>query len=204
MGKRKAKTKQPDIELDLTPMIDVIFLLIIFFILAGKITSDISNTDITVPPTKTGEEREPLEGWKIVKVECWGETQDRAHGLAKNFITIGTAATQDNPFVSQGSSADDPLAFEGYIRLREVLDSYWVRAEKYQDEGYPGLELPKIIIELRADADTEYRVVQEIQQVMSDTISVQPDASGRFMRPKDPQKPFVKIRFTTRIPDENA
>jgi biopolymer transport protein ExbD len=196
--------KQPDIELDLTPMIDVIFLLIIFFILAGKITSDISNTEITVPPTKTGEPREPLEGWKIVKVETWGDTQERARGIAKNYITIGTVATQDNPFTSTGSAVDDPAAFDGYIRLREVLDTYWGRAEKYQDEGYPGLQLPKIIIELRADADTEYRVVQEIQQVMSDTISTQPDQNGRFMRPKDPEKPFVKIRFTTRIPEEEA
>ena len=48
---KKKKLAQPDIKLDLTPMIDVIFLLIIFFILAGKITAEISNENITVPPT---------------------------------------------------------------------------------------------------------------------------------------------------------
>ena len=67
-------------------MIDVIFLLIIFFILAGRITDDIANNQITVPPTKTAEKWEKPEGWKNVRVEVWGNTQDKGQGRSVGHI----------------------------------------------------------------------------------------------------------------------
>ena len=75
---RKRKLSQADIDLDLTPMIDVIFLLIIFFILAGRITAEITNNKITVPPTITAEKWEKPDDWEHYKIEVWGSTQDQA------------------------------------------------------------------------------------------------------------------------------
>ena len=49
----KPKLESTETELDMTPMIDLVFLLIIFFILAGKISSERRTEQITVPPTKT-------------------------------------------------------------------------------------------------------------------------------------------------------
>jgi len=59
-----------------------------------------------------------------------------------------------------------------------------------------------VIIEIRADAETEYRVVQEIQQVVSDTIDPYNNMLARVAKPGE-LKSFVNIDFTTRRPGEN-
>jgi hypothetical protein len=197
---RKRKMSQPDVELDLTPMIDVIFLLIIFFILAGRITAEISNANITVPPTKTAEKWEKPDEWGHVKIEVWGSTQDNAGGGEPGHsMKMGL-----NPvWHAVGSHGDG--AFVAYQGMRKALDEIFDRAEKYTDP-VSKMELPKVVIELRSDGDTEYRVVQEIQQVASDTISPYKDASGQYMKPTKKQpgtlKPFVNFQFTTRKPGE--
>ena len=159
----KRKLAQPDIKLDLTPMIDVIFLLIIFFILAGKITAEISNENITVPPTKTAEEIDVPPDWVPVKIEVWGNTQDPGPGLESGLkIQLGL-----DEWTSVGH--DGPNSMTAYIRLRESLDRIWDQADKYTDPKTNQVQLPKVMLELRADADTEYRVIQEIQQIASDS-----------------------------------
>jgi len=197
LGARKKKLAQADIDMDMTPMIDVIFLLIIFFILAGKITAEISVAKITVPPTKTPEEIDLQDDWTRVKVEVWGSTQEQGGGsTARHEIKVGL----NQPFVSRGSTGKE--AFDAYVQLREVLNDYYDRAEKYQDPMGSGMMLPKVVLELRADADTEYRVVQEIQQVASDSVD------PATLKPKDHSgnpggaRPFVHFHFTTRKPDE--
>ena len=199
MAKRR-KMSQADIDLDLTPMIDVIFLLIIFFILAGRITAEISNTKITVPPTKTAEKWEKPPTWEHVKVEVWGNTQEGI-GVSEAYHVIKMGLNPE--WVSKGSKGAE--AFVGYQRMREELDIIFDRAEKYKDPNSP-LMLPQVVIELRSDGDTEYRVVQEIQQVATDTISPFPDEQGHYMNPNKDKpenlKPFVNFQFTTRKPED--
>ncbi len=190
----KKKVSQPDIDFDLTPMIDIIFLLIIFFILAGRITSEITNEMITVPPTRTAHERPDDRRFERVRVEVFGRTQEETRAGVRatgHTISVGT-----NRWRSSGH--EDRDAFIAYIELRRFLDQVYDRAAKYPDPKGTGLQLPYVIIELRADGETEYRVVQEIQQVMSDTIM--PEHEGQFMvsRPTQPPRPFVNIEFTTR------
>lgn len=197
---RKRKLSQADIDLDLTPMIDVIFLLIIFFILAGRITAEITNNQITVPPTITAEKWEKPDDWEHYKIEVWGSTQDQAGaGQAGHTVKFGL-----NPeWVSTGSQGAE--AFYAYQKLREELDELYDRADKYKDP-VSGIMLPKIVLELRSDGDTEYRVVQEIQQIATDTIDPFPNENGEFMQPNkvspDNMKPFVNFQFTTRTPDD--
>ena len=92
--------------------------------------------------------------------------------------------------------------YSGYQKLREKLNQAHDRAEKYDDPKGTGIKLPKVIVEIRADAETEYRVVQEVQQVLSDTI----DPSNNMLPRQgvDPKqlKSFVNIDFTTRKPGE--
>ncbi|MDA3962201.1 MAG: biopolymer transporter ExbD [Planctomycetota bacterium] len=197
---RKRKLAQADIDMDLTPMIDVIFLLIIFFILAGRITSEISNTNITVPPTKTAEKWEKPDDWGHIKIEVWGTTQDHVGGGEPGFtIKMGL-----NPeWHSTGSHGD--AAFNGYQKMRGELNEVFDRADKYTDP-VSGIKLPKVVVELRSDGDTEYRVVQEIQQVATDTVNPYADKQGQYMKPstKPPaqMRPFVNFQFTTRKPGD--
>ena len=94
----KTKLEQPNDEVDLTPMIDMIFLLIIFFILAGKITSDLRSEQITVPPTKTAQKIEIPDDWRHVIVDVFGTTQTAAaghghHGPAQGWSKRGLEPT---------------------------------------------------------------------------------------------------------------
>ena len=74
----KLRIRQENVELDLTAMIDVIFLLIIFFILAGRITSEIRSNEITVPPARTAQEMETPPNWQHRVIEVYGDTSGPA------------------------------------------------------------------------------------------------------------------------------
>ena len=192
----KTKLEQPNDEVDLTPMIDMIFLLIIFFILAGKITSDLRSEQITVPPTKTAQKIEIPDDWRHVIVDVFGTTQTAA---AKGMDTMVQLKVGQNAVWSQRGPND----YNAYSRFRAILDTEYTLAEKVPDPKGTGMMLPKVVIEIRADADTEYRVVQEIQQVATDTID--PDNKMEVTKYSDPikeGKPFVNFLFTTRKPDE--
>lgn len=191
IGKRKSKFNLPcaDADVDLVPMIDCIFLLLLFFMLCGRITMDQRVENITVPPTRTATKTTTPKEWERVVINVFGSTQGST-GTAppRNSIRIANRTV-----VSSG-----PDNYEGYIELRRMLDVTYDRAEKFTDSKNPSLQLPKVVLEIRADSDTEYRVVQEIQQVVSDTI----DPSDK-MKPKAPKRCFVHLNFTTRKPDDH-
>ncbi|MFW5750437.1 MAG: biopolymer transporter ExbD [Planctomycetota bacterium] len=198
--KSKKKLNQPDIDLDLTPMIDIIFLLIIFFILAGKISSEITNEKITVPPSETAEKKiDPEAGWKRIRVEVWGNTQEQTEGVTTVMHQIKLGLQE-----WKGFGYEDEAAFAAYSGLREALDQVYSRADKYTDPKTKTLELPKVIVELRADGDCEYRVVQEIQQILSDTITPDDGKGGHMVPNPNPKAPFVNIEFTTRAPGDKT
>lgn len=92
--------------------------------------------------------------------------------------------------------------FESYQQLRRVLDVAYDRADKYEDPKKTGFMLPKVVLEIRADADTEYRVVQEVQQVVSDSINPFDSMKPKVLSDPKQAKPFVFLNFTTRKPDD--
>jgi biopolymer transport protein ExbD len=188
----KVRVKQERDEVDMTAMIDLIFLLIIFFILAGKITSDLKSELITVPPTFTAETIEIPDEWGHIVIDVFGTTQK---GVA-NQPPRNTIKVDKHIWYSEGTDN-----FKGYIGLREVLDLSYARAAKYTDPK-TGMQLPKIIVEVRADGDAEYRLVQEIQQVLSDTIDPNTFTPRAITNPKEQLKPFVNLLFTTRRPGD--
>ncbi len=191
---KKRKVQQGDVELNLTPLIDVIFLLIIFFILAGRITSELRAEKITVPPSYTAEETPVDNEWMRVIIELEGETQSNA-GVTdpKNQIRFGGGPWH------QIAGADD---YEGYQHLRQELDRIHRHAPDYKEAN--GMQLKKVVVEIRADGDCEYRLVQEVMQVISDSIDPFRDMKpANHASPAD-AKPFVNIQFTTRKPDDQT
>ena len=189
-----SKHKKPDTEIkdddvDLNPLIDVIVMLIIFFILGGKMSSDIRTEQITVPPTKTATKLDQAKGWELLVINVFGNTQVKG-GTAAMTIRIG-----NKEFKSQG--LDD---YTAYIGMRTILDKAYDRADKDPDPKGTGLQLPRVVLEIRADADTQYRVVQEVQQIVADSV----DPSNQMLPKQHANmanaRPFVNINFTTRQP----
>ncbi len=186
---RRRNMNHQDADLDLVPMIDCIFLLLLFFMLCGRITVDQRTEQITVPPTKTAAKFKDPQGWGREIVNVFGSTQ---HGEPpRNSIRVGT-----KEFKSQGVND-----YTGYKGLRNILDQIYDKAEKYDDPKKTGMRLPKVIIEIRADGDTEYRVVQEIQQVLTDTLDLETMQPKKGLDPKT-ARAFVNIDFTTRKPED--
>lgn len=190
-GKSRFKLEQADAEVDLVPLIDCVFLLILFFMLCGHLTLDQRVEQITVPPTKTAQKLEDPEKWERIVVNVFGST--KSGNPPRNTIRINNIN-----YVSTGVDS-----FEGYIKLRQVLDAAYDRAEKFPDPKNTGFMLPKVVLEIRADSDTEYRVVQEVQQVVSGSIN--PSDGMKPMAISNPAqaKPFVFLNFTTRKPEDN-
>lgn len=179
-----------DDDVDLNPLIDVITLLIVFFILGGKMSSDIRTEQITVPPTKTAQAFKQEHGWERLVVNVFGNTQRKNSG---NEMTIKVG---NKSFTQKG---DEYTAYES---LRAILDKAYDRADKFADPKGTGLQLPKVVLEIRADADTQYRVVQEVQQVVSDSIDPAQKMIPKVHATMASARPFVNINFTTRLPGE--
>ena len=182
--------KQESLDVDLVPLIDCVFLLLLFFMLCGRMALDNRAQQITVPPTKTAVKFDSIKhGWGRIIVNIFGNTQ--SGNPPRNSISVG-----DQKFIAKG--IDDYTAYQG---LRALLDQVYDKAEKYDDPKGTGLKLPKVIIELRADADTEYRVVQEVQQVVTDVMDLTNMQPKKNFNPAT-QKCFVNIDFTTRRPQD--
>jgi len=186
MGKPKIESTQD--EIDMTPMIDLVFLLIIFFILAGKISSEQRTQQITVPPTKTATRLKTIDERIVINV--FGTT--KAGSPPRNSIRVGTQT-----FEAKG--IDD---YSAYARLRALLDRAYDRADKEPDVKNPKLKLPKVVLEIRADADTEYRVVQEVLQIVTDSVDPNDLMKPKMVAPEQ-MRPFVAIDYTTRRPGES-
>jgi biopolymer transport protein ExbD len=189
--KRKPKFTQQGDDLDLVPLIDVVFLILLFFILCGRLTLDQRTEQITVPPTRTAQKLPETRGWERVVVNVYGSTQNGKP--PRNSIAMPPLL----PWYSD--KVDD---YTGYQHLRQELNKIHDKVEKYDDPKGTGMKLPKAIIEIRADAETEYRVVQEIQQVLSDTVDPFNNMLPKVAKPSE-LKSFVNIDFTTRKPGEN-
>jgi biopolymer transport protein ExbD len=188
--KKRFALEHADAEVDLVPMIDCIFLLLLFFMLCGRITMDQRVEQISVPPTKTAQEVKTPNGWERIVVNVYGSTQ--AGSPPRNTIRIN----------NQNYSSLGADSYESYIALRRVLDKAYDQAVKFPDPKGSGLQLPMIVLEVRADSDTEFRVVQEVQQVASDTINPNDSMKPKVTTPAN-MKPFVFLNFTTRKPGDH-
>ena len=188
--KNRFSLAHADAEVDLVPMIDCIFLLLLFFMLCGRITMDQRVEQISVPPTKTAQEVKNPKEWTRIVVNVFGSTQ--AGTPPRNTIRI-----DNTNYSSLGADS-----YESYIALRRVLDRAYDQATKFPDPKNTGLQLPMIVVEIRADADTEFRVVQEVQQIASDSINPNDSMKPKVATPAT-MKPFVFLVFTTRKPNDH-
>jgi biopolymer transport protein ExbD len=190
--RRRAKFTFGDAEIDLVPMIDCIFLILLFFMLCGRITIDQRTTQITVPPTKTANKLPEAAGWTRTIINVYGST--KVGDPPRNTIEL--------PAKNQKWNSHGINDYSGYQGLRQSLDKIYDAAGKYDDPKKSGMMLPKVVVEIRADADTEYRVVEEIQQVLSDTLDLTTMGPRKGVTKPADCRPFVNIDFTARKPGD--
>ncbi len=200
MGRIKHSTavEMKDDELDLNPLIDVITMLLVFFIIGGKMSQDVRTEQITVPPTRTAAKLDVPKDWELLIVNVFGNTQV-TEGIPETHIRVGKYN-----YVSKGIDN-----YDAYAGLRQMLDRVYDAADKYDDPKGSGMRLPKVTLELRCDVDTQYRVVQEIQQIVADSVDPKPAdptqamQAKKYTNPQQQAKPFVSINFTSRKPEKD-
>ena len=146
-----------------------------------------------MPPTKTAISKEIPRDWSRVRIEVHGKTQNLGPDVTpKLYIKMG-----NEQWVSDGFEGEESMA--AYRGLRTALNRLYDEAKKYPDPKSGGrLQLPQVILELRADAETEYRVIQEVQQIATDS-----NDPWKQMLPaqRNPPKPFTHFHFTTHKPE---
>jgi biopolymer transport protein ExbD len=190
MSGRKVKLEQQDDHLDLVPLIDCVFLLLLFFMICGRLSTDQRTEQISVPPTKTAVKFDETKAkWRREIINVFGATQ--GGDPPKHTIRIGTTQF----------TAKRPEDYSAYQNLRAKLDKIYDESEKYDDPKATQMKLPKVIVEIRADANTEFRVVQEVQQVLTDGFDLTTMQPKKGFDPKQ-GRPFVNLDFTTRKHNE--
>jgi len=172
-----------DADVDLVPMIDCIFLLLLFFMLCGRITLATRAEQISVPPAFTGDKNiDRQAGWTREVLNVFADHG----GKGAQRLCLGTV------FDSQGLDHGQAL-----VRLRRLLDAVYDRAETYPAAGNPALRLPMVIIEIRADGDVDVRRIQELEMLLADCTD---PATGLPTPDEHARRPFVNLAYTTRTP----
>lgn len=180
MRKNRLPLQFADHEVDLVPLIDCVFLLLLFFMLCGHLSVNERVEQITVPPAMTATEIPPPDDWRHEVINLGGGRSDLPVR-----IRVGQA------FDSAGLTREESL-----VRLRTLLDRIHDFNPTYRDPS-SGLELPQVVVELRADAEVPWKSVQEVQQVLADSIE---PSTG--LAKAGPRRPFVHLHFSARDPNE--
>ncbi len=127
MGKRR-KMKEPDaVSIDLTPMIDCVFLLIVFFIVAGKFKKIESRLDAWLPKDIGIDNRAKPDPDKFfISVLCLGD-QDRIEWKVNDQV-VETRKDLVEKLREISKGVADPKKIKVSIDGHAEINFYWVIA----------------------------------------------------------------------------
>jgi biopolymer transport protein ExbD len=139
-----SKHQSEEMKMDMTPMIDVVFLLIIFFMLITDMTQQDLEV-LTLPKAKTAvpDEPDPKEFRPVINVRQTGEM------IAKR-ETIFAPATD--------GTKDDEADLMGYL----VNTSKLMKKDHFNKEAGTGPMIPDDFLLIRADRFTPFHFVQRV------------------------------------------
>lgn len=170
-----------DAEVDLVPLIDCIFLLLLFFMLCGHLSDTARAEQITVPPATTATTPTSRDGWQRIVVNIERQSRNDEVGIALGANRLVPA----RPYP------------EALAQLRALLDQLYLQNPTYDDPAATGLRLPQVVVEIRAGSDVPYRAVQELEQVLADSI----EPLTGLPRAGQPRRPFPTLEFAVRDAD---
>jgi len=139
-----SKHQSEEMKMDMTPMIDVVFLLIIFFMLITDMTQQDLEV-LTLPKAKTAvaDEPDPKEFRPVINIRQTGVM------VAKR-ETIFSPATD--------GSKDDEKDLMGYL----VNTSSLMKTDFFDKEKKTGVQIPDDFLLIRADRFTPFHYVQRV------------------------------------------
>jgi len=176
MAKRTATT---EIEIDMTPMIDMTFLLIIFFI----IVNDMSQKDLEelkLPIAMEAGHDEPPENRPVLNVR-WFPAGGVPDSVVKHYTELGIGIPSDQewsdivwkrnilyyPFMDT-KGLTDPIRKgrpDYYWKLAETMKLIWVPDMATKMDDKLKKILPDDPILIRADRNTPFKYIQKIMEV---------------------------------------
>jgi biopolymer transport protein ExbD len=177
MGKKRKEVEE--IVIDMTPMIDMTFLLIIFFILVN----DMSKKDLEelkLPIAMEAGHDEPPERRQILNIR-WFPAGGVPDGVVAQYSTLGIGIPPDQewsdivwrgqvlyyPNIDTGGRTD-PIRkgrADYYWKLAQTMENEWVPFFERKMDKTLGIELPDDPILLRADRNTPFKYLQKIMEV---------------------------------------
>lgn len=151
---KKTHLPQQSDHLDLVPLIDCIFLILLFFMLVGRL-SDRSTEQITLAPGKTAKSITSVMGWsrELITID--------------DHIRIGTLRIPRDGDLTP---------------LRALLDRIYEQSPFVRDP-LTGSQVPAVTVEIRAGADVPHGSVQAIEQLLTDSIDPRTRHPHRSVRP---------------------
>ena len=90
------KPDEPDANVDMTPMIDCVFLLLIFFMVSATMSKVNQTPEVQLPIAPKASSPEDLRGRGVVNI------------LPLGTPVGGSATSEDKPFIIYGELADEP------------------------------------------------------------------------------------------------
>jgi biopolymer transport protein ExbD len=152
MSKRGRQTSE--VEVDMTPMIDLTFLLIIFFIIVNDMTQQ-ELEDLKLPIAQKAGHDDPPKGRPILNVMDDGS------------IIWKQKLLYEPGMPPQGLDPIRKNRPDHYWKLAETMQLKFVPKMKLKfDEGL-GMNLPDDPILIRADRNTPFKYIQRIMEVCS-------------------------------------
>jgi len=151
-------------EIDLVPLIDCVFLILLFFLLCGRLSNDQRPEQITVPPARSVQ-KTPSVLERVVISLRGGEVPAIRFGSDPQWIDLRA----------------------GWSGVDRRLEGIWNRAAKRQMNGR---EVAEAVLELRADSDAPYNLIQILQQIASGSIDAQ-----TLLPRRDPGRAFRHLDF---------
>ncbi len=149
----KKGTPDTDIEMDMTPMIDVTFLMIIFFIIVNDLTQQ-ELEDLKLPIAVEAGHDDPPPGRPILNVMPDGTIIHKKKDLYWPGIDSGG---RTDP-VRKGRP-------DYYWMLAQEMVKWAERMEHVADDEHPNLgKLPDDPILIRADRNTEFKYISRIME----------------------------------------
>ncbi|MEZ6185930.1 MAG: biopolymer transporter ExbD [Planctomycetota bacterium] len=143
MAKKSRVAQDPEPKLDLTPMIDIVFNLIIFFM----IVSDMSNLDMEEIALPFADQAKKDEG--------------AAPGEITRSITINVLSAGTIKIRGKTMTADPTQKGNGYMWLGDYLRTEVAGYEvEPQDEN--GVAASKLEVNIRADRGAPFKYVQQV------------------------------------------
>jgi len=148
------KRQVSEVEVDMTPMIDLTFLLIIFFIIVNDMTQQ-ELEDLKLPVAQKAGADDPPPGRPILNVTETGDIIWKKKVLYYDGIE------------SRGLDPIRKARPDFYWKLAETMKTQFLRGMEYKMDETLGINLPDDPILIRADRNTPFKHIQRIMEVCS-------------------------------------